>query len=94
MTVIVGALNGTLDSHTFDLRLTDHLASISSFLATLLSVCKMFVTLEHPCTNNNTDGWHSKLRKLAGKAQPNMYKAVTLFQSEQAVTESSLMHAA
>ena len=52
----------------------------------------MFVTLENPCTNNNTDGWHSKLLKLTGKAQPNMYKSVTLFQSDQAVTESSLMH--
>ena len=41
-------------------------------------------SLEGPRTNNNTEGWHSKLRKLAGKAHPNIYEAVTLFKSEQA----------
>ena len=46
-------------------------------------------SLEGPCTNNNTEGWHSKLRKLAGKAHPNIYEAVTLFKSEQAATEVS-----
>ena len=39
-------------------------------------------SLEGFRTNNNTEGWHSKLRKLAGKAHPNIYEAVTLFQSE------------
>jgi len=32
-------------------------------------------------------GW-----KLAGKAHPNIYEAVTLFQSKQATTEVSIMH--
>ena len=32
---------------------------------------------------------YSKLRKLAGKAHPNIYEAVTLFKSEQAATEVS-----
>ena len=50
-------------------------------------------TLEGLRTSNNTEEWHSKLRKLAGKAHP-IYKAVTLFQSEQAVTEISLIQLA
>ena len=44
-------------------------------------------SMEGPRTNNNTEGWHSKLRNLAGKAHPNIYEAVTLFKSEQAATE-------
>lgn len=31
-----------------------------------------------------TEGWQSKLWRLAGKAHPNIYEAVTLFQSEPA----------
>ena len=54
----------------------------------------MLIALEGPCTNNNAEVWHSKPRKLPGKAHPNTYKAVTLFQSEQAVTEISLMQLA
>ena len=37
--------------------------------------------------NNHAEGWHSKLRKLAGKAHPNIYEVVSLFKSEQAATE-------
>ena len=50
--------------------------------------------LEGPCTNNHAEGWHSKVRKLEGKAHPNIYEAVTLFQSEQAATEVSIMQLA
>ena len=35
-----------------------------------------------------------KLWKLEGKAHPNIYEAVTLFQSEQAATEVSIMQLA
>ena len=35
-------------------------------------------SLEGLHTNNNNEGWHSKLRNLAGKAHPHIYKAVTL----------------
>ena len=42
----------------------------------------------------HAEGWHSKVRKLAGKAHPNIYEAVTLFQSEQAATEVSIMQLA
>ena len=54
----------------------------------------MLIALEVPCTNNNAEVWHSKPRKLPGKAHPNIYEAVTLFSSEQAVTEISLMQLA
>ena len=30
-------------------------------------------SLDGPRTNNNAKGWHSKVRKLAGKAHPNIY---------------------
>ena len=63
-----------------------------SVAAVLLTFSSM---KEGPCTNNNTEeSWHSKLRNLAGKTHPNTYKAVTLFQSEQAVTKFSLMQLA
>ena len=45
-------------------------------------------------------GWFLYIRsalkgwKLAGKAHPNIYEAVTLFQSEQATTEVSIMQLA
>ena len=41
-------------------------------------------TQEGPCTNNNAEKWHSKMKKLAGKSHPNMYAAVPFFKSEQA----------
>ena len=44
-----------------------------------------------PWTNNNAEGWHSKVRKLAAKVHPNIYKAVTLFKAEEAATEVSFI---
>ncbi len=38
--------------------------------------------------------WHSKIRKLACKAHPNIYEAINLFKAEQAATEVSLMQLA
>ncbi len=38
-------------------------------------------------SNNNVKGWHFSLEKLAGKANPDIYEAITLFQSEQAAME-------
>ena len=53
------------------------------------------VLLDGPCTNNNAEGWHSIICKLAGKAHPNIYKlAVELFKTEQTATEVSLMQLA
>ena len=51
-------------------------------------------SLEGPHTNNNAEGWHSKIRKLAGKSHPNIYEAVELFKAEQTATEVSLMQLA
>ena len=48
-------------------------------------------SLDGPRTNNNAEGWHSKIRKLAGKAHSNIYEAINLFKAEQAATEVSLM---
>ena len=45
----------------------------------------------HVHTNNHAEGWHSKVRKLAGKVHPNIYKVVSLFKSEQAATVVTLM---
>ena len=50
--------------------------------------------MDGPRTNNNAEGWHSKVRKIAGKAHPNIYEAVSLFKSEQAATEVSLIQLA
>ena len=50
-------------------------------------------SLDAPCTNNNTEGWHSKIHKLVGKAYPSIYKA-ELFKAEQRATEVSLMQLA
>ena len=51
-------------------------------------------SLDGPRTNNNTEGWHSKIRKLAGKAHPNIYETVELFKAEQTATEVSLIQLA
>ena len=45
-------------------------------------------------TNNNSEGWHSKIKKLVRNVHPNIYKAVTLFKSEQAAMDVSLMELA
>ena len=61
----------------------------------MFPVCMWNVyALEGPRTNNHAEGWHSKVQKLAGKAHPNIYEAVTLFQSEQIATEVSIMQLA
>ena len=48
-------------------------------------------SLDGPHTNNNAEGCHSKIRKLAGKAHPNIYEAVELFKAEQTATQVRLM---
>ena len=46
--------------------------------------------LDGPRTNNNAEGWHSNVHKLAGKAHRNIYE----FKAEQTATEVSLMQLA
>jgi len=50
-------------------------------------------SLDGPHTND-AEGWQPKIRKLAGKAHPNIYEAVELFKAEQTATEVSLMQLA
>ena len=44
-------------------------------------------SLDGPHTNNNAEGWHSKVQKLAAKSYPTIYEAVILFKAEQIATE-------
>jgi len=39
-------------------------------------------------TNNNLEGWHSKLRKLVNHPHPNIYVLIQLLQKEQNATEA------
>ena len=41
-------------------------------------------------TNNHIEGWHSKLKKVVGKAHPNVYEIVEIFKREQGVTEITI----
>ena len=47
-----------------------------------------------PRTNNHVKGWHSKMKKIAGKPHLNIYELVSLFKAEQAATEVSLQQLA
>ena len=41
-------------------------------------------------TNNHVEGWHNRLKKVVGKAHPNVFEIVETFKKEQASTEVSL----
>ena len=41
-------------------------------------------------TNNHVEGWHSRLKKVVGKAHPNIFEIVEVFKKESASTEVSL----
>ena len=41
-------------------------------------------------TNNHVEGWHSKLRKVVGKAHPNIFEIVRTFKVEQACVDVAL----
>ena len=38
-------------------------------------------------TNNHMEGWHSKLKKVVGKAHPNVFEIVRIFKMEQAAVD-------
>ena len=42
-----------------------------------------YMYLDGPHTNNHAKGWHSKVRKLAGKAHPNIYEVVSPSHNKQ-----------
>ncbi len=41
-------------------------------------------------TNNHLEGWHNRLKRVAGKPHPNIYEFVEVIQKEQTSTEVSL----
>ena len=41
-------------------------------------------------TNNHIEGWHSKLKKVVGKAHPNVFEIVRSFKMEQAAVEVAI----
>ena len=43
-----------------------------------------------PRRNNNLEGWHSKVKKIAGKNHLKIFEIVELFRKEQASTEVKL----
>ena len=45
---------------------------------------------DEPRTNNNLEGWHKKVKKIAGKSHLNIFEMVELFKLEQASTEVAL----
>ena len=40
-----------------------------------------------PRTNNNLEGWHNKVKKIAGKGHLNIFEMVELFKFKQASSE-------
>ena len=48
-----------------------------------------------PCTNNNLEGWHSRVKTLAGKTHLNIFEImVELFKTEQHHMEASILQLA
>ena len=45
---------------------------------------------EGPRTNNNLEGWHSKVKKIVWKIHLNIFDIVELFKKEQASTEDEI----
>ncbi len=45
-----------------------------------------YYKVEGPRTNNHVEGWHSRLKKIVGKAHPNIYELVEVIQKEEALT--------
>ena len=58
-----------------------------------LRMWNMYSLMAPACTNNNTEGWHTKIPKLAGKAEQTSTRR-WLFKAEQTATEVSLMQLA
>ena len=38
-----------------------------------------YFNFEGPCTNNHVEGWHSRLKKVAGKLHHNIYEIIDVF---------------
>ena len=49
-----------------------------------------YFDFQGPCTNNNVEGWHSRLKKVVGKPHPNLYEIIDVFKREEASTKVKL----
>ena len=45
---------------------------------------------EGPRTNNHVEGWHARLKKVVGKAHPNVFEITEVMKKEQASSEIKL----
>ncbi len=43
-----------------------------------------------PRTNNHLEGWHNRLNRIVGKAHPNVYKLIEVFQREEAAVSVTI----
>jgi len=48
---------------------------------------ELYFDYNGPRTNNRIEGWHSRLKKVAGKVHPNIFEIVDVLKKEQACTE-------
>ena len=44
--------------------------------------------IDGPHTNNNLEGWHSRVKTKVGKAHLNIFEVVELFKTEQSHVEA------
>ncbi|XP_071087102.1 uncharacterized protein [Haliotis cracherodii] len=44
-----------------------------------------------PRTNNHLEGWHGRLKKVIGKAHPNIFELIRFLGAEQQKTECNLL---
>ncbi len=44
-----------------------------------------YYKVDGPRTNNHVEGWHSRLKKVVGKAHPNIYELVEVIKSEDSI---------
>ena len=50
-----------------------------------------YFDFQGPRTNNNVEGWHSRLKKVVGKPHPNLYEIIDVFKREEASTKVKLL---
>ena len=49
-----------------------------------------YYDFEEPRTNNHIEGWHTRLKKIVGKADPNIFEVFEVMKKEQASSEMKL----
>ena len=46
---------------------------------------------QHPRTNNNVEGWHSRMKKIISKPHPNIFSWIEFIQREEAITKAKIL---